>query len=296
MVVRRHIEALRRIKYRPTGGFAQFCFADGHPAVTWSVLGHDRAPKAGYEALREACRPVIVVADRLPERRSPPGRRSRSTCTWSATCARRSTTPRSTARLEWTGGSRTWRWRGDIPADGVPARRHRADRRARRARARSSLDARTAGTAASRSTTATRRRSSPLTWASADSRAICGPGSRFGLDGDDVGQRPERPPTAPIHPRRARRAPWPVEFYRSAVGKKWVMAITGLALIGFVFVHALGNLKVYFGRRRLQPLRRVAPQAPRAVPPPHRVPVDPAHRPHHAPSPSTSTPPTRSPG
>jgi beta-mannosidase len=66
VVVRRHIEALRRIKYRPTGGFAQFCFADGHPAVTWSVLGHDRAPKLAYDALRAACRPVIVVADRLP--------------------------------------------------------------------------------------------------------------------------------------------------------------------------------------------------------------------------------------
>ncbi|MGV3758589.1 MAG: glycoside hydrolase family 2 protein, partial [Actinomycetota bacterium] len=66
-VVRRQIEALRRIKYRPTGGFAQFCFADGHPAVTWSVLDHDRVPKAGYEALKAACAPVIVVADRLPE-------------------------------------------------------------------------------------------------------------------------------------------------------------------------------------------------------------------------------------
>ena len=57
----------------------------------------------------------------------------------------------------------------------------------------------------------------------------------------------ERPATTPVHPRPARRAPWPVEFYRSAVGKKWVMAVTGLALIGFVYVHALGNLKVYFG-------------------------------------------------
>ena len=55
------VEALRRIKYRPTGGFAQFCFADGHPSVTWSVLGHDRAPKLGYEALRAACAPVIVA-------------------------------------------------------------------------------------------------------------------------------------------------------------------------------------------------------------------------------------------
>ena len=57
----------------------------------------------------------------------------------------------------------------------------------------------------------------------------------------------DRPPPTPVHPRPKRRAPWPVEFYRSAVGKKWVMAISGLALIGFVFFHALGNLKVYFG-------------------------------------------------
>jgi succinate dehydrogenase / fumarate reductase cytochrome b subunit len=38
-----------------------------------------------------------------------------------------------------------------------------------------------------------------------------------------------------------------VEFYRSAVGKKWVMALTGLMIMGFVFFHALGNLKVYMG-------------------------------------------------
>ena len=80
--MRRHIEALRRLKYRPTGGFAQFCFADGHPAVTWSVLDHDRSPEGGYDALREACRPVIVVADRLPEQVDRRARPSPSTCTW----------------------------------------------------------------------------------------------------------------------------------------------------------------------------------------------------------------------
>ena len=57
----------------------------------------------------------------------------------------------------------------------------------------------------------------------------------------------ERPEAAPVHPRPSQRAPWPVEFYRSAVGKKWVMALTGILIMGFVFVHALGNLKVYFG-------------------------------------------------
>lgn len=51
--------------------------------------------------------------------------------------------------------------------------------------------------------------------------------------------------TAP--PRPGRKIPWPVEFYRSAVGKKWVMAITGIILLGFVFAHMIGNLKVYIG-------------------------------------------------
>ena len=40
---------------------------------------------------------------------------------------------------------------------------------------------------------------------------------------------------------------WPLEFYRSAVGKKWVMAITGVIGVGFVLTHMLGNLKVYMG-------------------------------------------------
>lgn len=57
----------------------------------------------------------------------------------------------------------------------------------------------------------------------------------------------ERPEATPVHPRPKRPAPWPVEFYRSAVGKKWVMALTGIMIMGFVFFHALGNLKVYLG-------------------------------------------------
>ena len=40
---------------------------------------------------------------------------------------------------------------------------------------------------------------------------------------------------------------WIGNFYRSAIGKKAVMAVTGLILFGFVLVHMVGNLKVYFG-------------------------------------------------
>lgn len=40
---------------------------------------------------------------------------------------------------------------------------------------------------------------------------------------------------------------WPAEFYSTAVGKKWVMALTGLGLMGFVFAHMVGNLKFFMG-------------------------------------------------
>ncbi|MFP5254771.1 MAG: glycosyl hydrolase 2 galactose-binding domain-containing protein [Acidimicrobiia bacterium] len=115
-VVRRQIEALRRIKYRPTGGFAQFCFADGHPAVTWSVLDHERVPKAGYDALRAACAPVIVVADRPPETVAP-GEALALDVHVVSDLRHPLEGLVVTAELTWAGGHRSWRWQGDLPAD-----------------------------------------------------------------------------------------------------------------------------------------------------------------------------------
>ena len=40
---------------------------------------------------------------------------------------------------------------------------------------------------------------------------------------------------------------WFAEFWRSALGKKAVMAVTGIILFGFVLVHMIGNLKLYLG-------------------------------------------------
>ena len=48
-LLRHHIETLRRLKYRPTGGFCLFLLADAQPAVSWSILDHERRPKAGYQ-------------------------------------------------------------------------------------------------------------------------------------------------------------------------------------------------------------------------------------------------------
>jgi len=52
-------------------------------------------------------------------------------------------------------------------------------------------------------------------------------------------------------PARKRRAPFFVQFYRSDIGKKWVMAVTGIVLMGYVFAHMVGNLKVYLGPEQM---------------------------------------------
>jgi succinate dehydrogenase / fumarate reductase, cytochrome b subunit len=51
----------------------------------------------------------------------------------------------------------------------------------------------------------------------------------------------------PIQPRPPRRAPWFIELYRTAVGKKYVMAVTGIIGLLFIFGHMVGNLKLYLG-------------------------------------------------
>jgi succinate dehydrogenase / fumarate reductase cytochrome b subunit len=42
-----------------------------------------------------------------------------------------------------------------------------------------------------------------------------------------------------------------MNLYRSAIGKKAVMAVTGLILFGWIFLHMVGNLKIYLGPTHL---------------------------------------------
>jgi succinate dehydrogenase / fumarate reductase cytochrome b subunit len=42
-----------------------------------------------------------------------------------------------------------------------------------------------------------------------------------------------------------------VRFWHSAVGKKWVMALSGIVLLGYVFAHMVGNLKVFLGKSHI---------------------------------------------
>jgi beta-mannosidase len=115
-LLRHHIESFRRLKYRPTGGFCFLSLADAHPAVSWSILDHERHPKAAYSAVLEACLPVIVVADRLPAEVTAGDTLALDVHVVSdvrqvlehVVC---------TATLRWVGGHHSWTWEGDVPPD-----------------------------------------------------------------------------------------------------------------------------------------------------------------------------------
>jgi beta-mannosidase len=114
-LIKRQVEALRLLKYRPTGGFCQFCFGDAMPAVSWSVLDDRRVPKLGFAALRNACQPVIVVASQLADRVRPG--EALAVDVHVVNDLRRSVDGQVRAVLSWDGGSQSWAWAGDVPAD-----------------------------------------------------------------------------------------------------------------------------------------------------------------------------------
>ncbi|MFK8026008.1 MAG: glycoside hydrolase family 2 protein [Ilumatobacter sp.] len=117
-VLKVQIETLRRMKYRPSGGFCFSRLADARPVVSASILDHRRTPKDAYEAVRHACAPVIVVADVPPDWVNPgdPLRldvhlvNDRRTPLGDA---------RVTATATWAGGRSEWRFGGPVDADDV---------------------------------------------------------------------------------------------------------------------------------------------------------------------------------
>ena len=115
-LLRHHIELLRRLKYRPAGGFCMFALNDAAPVVSWSVLDHRRVPKLGWHALRRACAPVIVVADRPPAIVSP-GQQLHL----DIHVVNDLREPIDAATVDvvatWPGGERRWRFGGDVGAD-----------------------------------------------------------------------------------------------------------------------------------------------------------------------------------
>jgi beta-mannosidase len=94
---RHSIEALRRLKYRPTGGFC-------HPGPV-------------DDDLAAACRPVVVVCEAPPDVVAPGDTLALDVHVVSDLRAAIDGAVVS-ATVRWSGGEHTWRWGGDIPADG----------------------------------------------------------------------------------------------------------------------------------------------------------------------------------
>ncbi|MCP5028365.1 MAG: hypothetical protein GY929_18975 [Actinomycetia bacterium] len=117
-LVRTQVDGLRRLKYRPTGGFVVARLADAHPSISCSLLDHERRPKAAWDALTEACRPVTVIAD-IP----PGGVVAGEQLAIQVHAVNDLRTPVAdlevTADLTWPGGELTRRWGGAIEPDSV---------------------------------------------------------------------------------------------------------------------------------------------------------------------------------
>ncbi len=117
-LLRHHIELLRRLKYRPAGGFCLFSFNDPAPVVSWSLLDHERRPKLAWEAVQSACQPVIVVADRPPAIVVPG-----DPIELDIHVVNDLRTPVDAAVVDvvasWPGGHQRWRFGGSVDADDV---------------------------------------------------------------------------------------------------------------------------------------------------------------------------------
>ncbi|HEX7168674.1 MAG TPA: hypothetical protein VF230_16960 [Acidimicrobiales bacterium] len=117
-VVKHHVETLRRLKYRPVGGFTYAALADAVPCVSAALVDHERVPKPSFEALVAACAPVVVVAER-PAGAYRPGQ----PIALDVHVVNDTRDPIEggvvTATLRWAGGSHEWRWTGNVAADAV---------------------------------------------------------------------------------------------------------------------------------------------------------------------------------
>ena len=114
-LVRSQVEALRRLRGRPTGGFAVHFLNDAQPAVSCSLLDFERRPKAAFEALQAACAPVLVTAD-WPAPSYRPG----GSASFAIHVVNDGPQPLAEAvfdaHLTWPGGGRHWRLAGDVAA------------------------------------------------------------------------------------------------------------------------------------------------------------------------------------
>lgn len=117
-VLKVQIETLRRLKYRPTGGFCFSSLNDPAPGISSSILDHQRRPKPAVAAVVAACAPVLIVADQFLGVLAPGDQLAidvhvvsdlREALDFAVV----------DAIASWSGGEQRWRFGGPIPADDV---------------------------------------------------------------------------------------------------------------------------------------------------------------------------------
>jgi beta-mannosidase len=117
-VLKVQIETLRRLKYRPTGGFTFSSLADAAPTISTSVLDHQRTPKDAYAVVRTACAPIIVVVTQPPDWVNP-GDRLRLDVHLVNDLRVGIDSAEVTVEGRWAGGRKRWRFGGPVPDDAV---------------------------------------------------------------------------------------------------------------------------------------------------------------------------------
>jgi beta-mannosidase len=115
-LLRTQIEILRRLKYRPTGGFTFSQLADGRPDLGAGLLDTRRARKTAWDAVAGACAPVLVTTTPLPTTVEP-GERLRLDV--HVVSDRRDPLGEVRVEARLTAGDATgrWGWTGQVPAD-----------------------------------------------------------------------------------------------------------------------------------------------------------------------------------
>ncbi|MTV25966.1 succinate dehydrogenase cytochrome b subunit [Nitriliruptoraceae bacterium ZYF776] len=186
-----------------------------------------RGPRGGFAAGARVARPA--------RRRRPGDRRGRPRCR-----------PRHPPRRPGDGGGGGRRRGGCGPVHARPLTRTPGDLRAAPPGGRT----RPAGILPPRRGNRTGRtfgpRSSRLRRVRSTSPAACWTAPVGCPRGREM--RVEMATTTPQRPTGSRaKRPFVLELYGTAVGKKYVMAITGIIGLGYVFAHMVGNLKLYFG-------------------------------------------------
>jgi beta-mannosidase len=117
-LIRAQVETLRRLAYRPTGGFVVAHLADLRAGLSPSLVDHTGTPKPAYAAMRSVCAPVLVTLEGWPGC-AHPGERLASAVHLINGTRSELTGARCEIELRWDGGAGRWEFEGDLGADSV---------------------------------------------------------------------------------------------------------------------------------------------------------------------------------